>query len=327
MMWKIIRFIAVGAILFIVIAIGANSQYQRLIHQTRTCDVHLVVESGQGLNQVARLLQQQGVISSAQLFRLYARWQHQQHAIKAGEYVFSGTFSMVDVLHILSEGKVLMHRLTIAEGLRTADILLKLAQQSGTDVAQWQDAMDELTKGSEQEGRLLPETYNYVKPIKPRLLLREMMDAQQQLLTDLNLPKPQETIIIASIIEKETAIHAERALISAVIRNRLKKAMPLQMDPTVIYGLWRERGSFKGSLHRADLKKDTPWNSYTRNGLPPTPICNPGRESIKAAAEPADVDFLFFVATGKGGHRFAVTHQAHQRNIRRWLKERKAQQH
>jgi len=325
MIRRVISYLAIFAILFTIIGVGVNWQYQRLIHQTRTCNVQLVIKSGQSLDQIARLLQQQGVISSAHIFRLYTRWQHQEHVIKAGEYAFAGNFSMVDVLNMLREGKVVMHQLTIVEGLRTADILNKLAQQSETDVALWQSAMDELSEGEEQEGRLLPETYSYVEPVKPRVLLRKMMHAQQQVLIDLNVPQPQETIIIASIIEKETAVPVERALISAVIRNRLQKAMPLQMDPTVIYGLWREHADFEGGLHHDDLKKDTPWNSYTRSGLPPTPICNPGRESLKAAAEPADVNFLYFVATGKGGHRFAVTHQEHQRNIRSWLKERKTQ--
>jgi|UPI00036E5752 UPF0755 protein len=326
MIRRIVITVMIATIALLILAVGVNWKYQQLIHQTRNCDVQLVIKTGQSLDQIARQLEQQGVISSTQVFRLYTRWQQQGHLIKAGEYAFVGEFSMIDVLNRLHEGKVIMHRLTIVEGLRTADILNKLAQQSNTDVALWQSAMDELSKGKEQEGRLLPETYSYTEPVNPRFLLRKMMQAQQQVLADLDVPQPQETIIIASIIEKETAIPAERALISAVIRNRLKKAMPLQMDPTVIYGLWRDDPNFKGPLHHNDLKKDTPWNSYTRSGLPPSPICNPGRESLKAAAEPADADFLFFVATGKGGHRFAVTHQEHQRNIRRWLKERKAQQ-
>ena len=149
-----------------------------------------------------------------------------------------------------------------------------------------------------------------------------MIKAQRVVLNALSSdPTVQERLrITASIIEKETMIDHERPLVSAVIRNRLVKRMPLQMDPTVIYGIWKTTGTFSGDIRKRDLSADTPWNTYTRRGLPPTPIGNPGAASLRAAATPADVDYLFFVADGTGGHKFAATHEGHLANVEQWIR-------
>jgi len=318
--WRIIRYLSAFILLASIIISGVCWQYDRLIHQQQ--HVHssaIVIASGSSLEQIAMQLQTKKIITSAHIFRLYARWQQQQSKIKAGEYLFDGDLSMIQVLQILVSGKVTQYHVTIAEGLRTAQVLASLARQTNSPIKDWQTAMDSLL-GDAQEGYLLPETYNYVKPIKPLIVLQQMMQAQQAIIDGLHVQNPLQVRIMASIIEKETAVLAERPIIASVIKNRLKKGMPLQMDPTVIYGLWRTQGSFSGNIHHSDLKRDTPWNSYTRTGLPASPICNPSRSSLRAAAYPLDTQFLFFVANGKGGHTFARSHKQHQRNVRRWLR-------
>jgi len=170
----------------------------------------------------------------------------------------------------------------------------------------------------------------YTQPVNPHAILKQMYDARAKVEADIastmhwNDPQIITNRIMASIVEKETALPKERVWVAAAIHNRLNKNMPLQMDPTVIYGIYRTQGSFSGNIRRKDLKADTPWNTYTRKGLPKTPICNPSAESLRAAASPADVDYLYFVADGTGGHAFASTLAEHNANVRQWLKiERK----
>ncbi len=318
--WRITRYVSAFVILSSVIISGLCWQYDRLIHQQQDVDSSsIVIASGSSLEHIATVLQKKKIITSAYIFRLYARWERQQGNIQAGEFLFDGKLNMIQVLQTLVTGKVIQHHVTIVEGLRTTQVLESLATQTSSDIKRWQTAITTLL-GDQQEGYLLPETYNYVKPIKPLALLQKMIQAQQAIMDELHIQNPQQIRIMASIIEKETAVDAERPIIASVIKNRLKKGMPLQMDPTVIYGLWRTQGTFSGNIHRLDLQHDTPWNSYTRRGLPVSPICNPSRSSLQAAADPADTKFLFFVANGKGGHTFARTHKQHQRNVRRWLR-------
>ena len=159
-------------------------------------------------------------------------------------------------------------------------------------------------------------------------MLKSMAEAQQHILAGLSSDTAvqNELRIMASIIEKETMIARERPLVAAVIRNRLQKGMPLQMDPTVIYGIWKTTGSFSGNIRKKDLSTDTPWSTYTRKGLPPTPICNPGKDSLRAAAAPADGPFLYFVAGGSGGHQFAVLPAGRHASVVRWVRMEKQRQ-
>jgi len=284
----------------------------------------LVVASGASSHRVAASLEKLGVIDSAWVFRLAARLAGRATQIKAGEYAFSGEMSVLDVLDRLVAGDVVLHRVTIPEGLRTQEILQILANHTELSLADWQAALKLMLNDAEQEGRLLPETYTYSKPIRPKEILTRMIAAQKAVLEEIK-PKSEENVrIMASIIEKETALDNERPLVSAVIHNRLRLGMPLQMDPTVIYGIWKRDGVFSGNIHRKDLHTDTPWNTYTRKGLPPTPICNPGAASLRAAAHPADVSYLYFVADGTGGHAFASTLAEHQANVKKWVRMEKA---
>ncbi len=312
----------VPIVLLCVLLAVATWRYEEDICTSRhVAEVHIVITQGAGLQTVARQLEQQGVIASALMFRLYVQWQQQQGSIKAGQYVFVGDMSAKDVLARLLRGDVEQHSVTIAEGLRSEQVLMQLARQTHTPLRVWQSAMQAMA-GDAQEGILLPETYQYNLPVKPLKILHRMRDAQQAVIDELTSTgtlSAHDIRVIASIIEKETAIEEEKTLISSVIHNRLQRHMPLQMDPTVIYGRQRLHPEKTGRLHRQDLREDSPWNTYTRTGLPATPICNPSRSSLQAAANPADTDFLYFVANGKGGHNFAHTLKAHQKNVRQWL--------
>ncbi len=286
----------------------------------------LVIAPGASTQAIAQKLEQNGVIRSALMFRILARLRGEALDLQSGEYRFSEAANLLALLERLRRGDVVLHRLTVPEGLRSDEILALLAKHTGTPVNMWTQAYQGVLGGGEGGGRdgeglLLPETYSYRKPVNAERILIDMLRAQtreiQSLLADgLNA---RDLRIVASIVEKETALDAERPIIAAVIRNRLQRNMALQMDPTVIYGLWREDHAFSGNIRKRDLKRDTAWNTYTRKGLPPTPICNPGKASLRAAAHPADVDYLYFVADGSGGHAFAATLEEHNRNVRHWM--------
>jgi len=278
------------------------------------------IPPGEGLSQIAARLEQAGVVRAWRV-HLAARLLRVENELKAGEYRFSGAQSVWQVLRKLARGEVVRHKITIPEGLRTDEVLALLARKTGIALARWQRAARKVL-GEPWEGLLLPDTYDYARPLDPERFLLRLKRAQEALLRQLvgeDRARWQELRIVASIVEKETARDRERALVAAVIYNRLARGMPLQMDPTVIYGIWRTRGFFDGNLRRRDLQTDTPWNTYTRKGLPPTPICNPGKASLQAAAHPAPVDYLYFVADGQGGHRFAKTLAEHERNVHKLL--------
>lgn len=282
--------------------------------------VELSIPRGASTPKIADSLMQHHVITSPLAFRLYARITGRSAKLRSGYYRFEGAASIQDILVRLVQGDVIQFQVSIPEGLRNDEILDLLAGKTGLPRQSWQNALMTLLP-DQAEGRLLPETYRYTRPVDPQVLLKSMLRAQQSILNKLSGDKErqQRLRIMASIIEKETALAEERPLVAAVIVNRLRKHMPLQMDPTVIYGLWKTDGAFSGNIHRKDLKADNPWNTYTRRGLPPTPIGNPGAASIRAAAYPAEVDYLYFVADGRGGHAFAATFEEHQANVRKWM--------
>jgi len=314
-------------ILMLMLFAGILLLWQQLHAKHAVDDVLLVVPSGASSHSVAGNLQKHGVIDSAWFFRVAARLEGTATAIKAGEYFFSGDISVMNVLDTLVAGDVVLHHVTIPEGLRTQEILQILAAHTKHSLADWQVALKDILKENEQEGRLLPETYTYSKPIRPKEILKSMVQAQKNIVAALKPKSAQKLRIIASIIEKETSLDKERALVSAAIHNRLHLGMRLQMDPTVIYGMWKRDGVFLGNIQRKDLKSDTPWNTYTRKGLPATPICNPGAASLRAAAQPADVSYVYFVADGSGGHAFASSLAEHQANVKKWVRlERKLNQ-
>jgi len=287
--------------------------------------VVVVIDHGASSAHIASQLKRAGVIDHAWAFKALVRLTGEGESLRSGYYHFEGPSSIPHVFERMLRGDVMRFSVTIPEGLRTDEVLALLAARTGTPLSVWQRAMDSLIPKGQQEGRLLPQTYDYEKPVEPKAMLVRMIQAQNRVLASAVASEPgtdtaNQIRIIASIIEKETHLDKERPLVSAVIYNRLQRHMPLQMDPTVIYGIWATQGAFSGDLHKQDMEHDTPWNTYTRRGLPPTPICNPGKASIEAAANPADVDYLYFVANGTGGHAFASTMAQHEANVLRWIR-------
>ena len=209
------------------------------------------------------------------------------------------------------------HRIALAEGVTSWQVV-----QSLSEIETLAGNLVDIP----EEGSIAPESYEVRQGEGRQSVLNRMMAAQEAILIeawetraeDLPLTAPQEALILASIIEKETALAAERDQVASVFVNRLKRGIALQTDPTVIYGLTEGKAALGRGLRRSELKKDTPWNTYLYRGLPPTPIANPGRDSIRAALNPADTKFLYFVADGQGGHAFATNLKDHNKNVAKW---------
>ena len=265
---------------------------------------------------VATLLEQRGVVKSGLLFEMDMRLRGMTGQLKAGEYAIPGGASMATVAGILVSGKAIQHKLTAAEGL-TSDMIWKLVQKDPVLVG---DAGP-----VPAEGTLLPETYLFTRGETRTGLLAKMAAAQQKFLrarwearaSDLPFKSMAEAVILASIVEKETALPAERPHIAGLFINRLKVGMRLQSDPTIIYGITRGYPLGRG-IRQSEIEGATPYNTYVIAGLPPTPIANPGKDAIAAALNPQETDDLFFVATGKGGHVFSATISEHARNVAAW---------
>jgi UPF0755 protein len=275
----------------------------------------VVLPSGAGLSGIGRDLAAAGVVRSRTGFILAALLTGAAHRLKAGEYRFAARESLADVISAIARGEVVRHFVTIPEGLTSRDavaILLRADYLAGPAPVP-------------PEGSLLPETYEVRRGETRSSVLRRMTAARDRLLDQLwaartpGLPfaSKEQAVILASVVEKETALAAERPKVAAVFINRLRKGMRLASDPTVIYGL--SGGAPLGhGLRVSELAAHNPYNTYLVAGLPPTPIDNPGRASLAAALSPAPTADLYFVADGTGGHAFADTFEAHRRNVARW---------
>ena len=281
----------------------------------------VVIPKGAGLERIAAELGAAGVISDPLVFRLGARVLGVHKSLRAGEYAIAAGVSARAVLEILNQGQTVVRRLTVAEGLTTRDILARLEATEGLEGRVWPIPA---------EGRLLPETYHFSHGDSRQDVVRRMSRAMAETLGELwdgragglPLATPDEALVLASIVEKETAVPGERRRVARVFLNRLAKGMRLQSDPTVVYALTAGAGTLGRPLTRADLKTPSPHNTYLNDGLPPTPIANPGRASLEAVLRPAPSDELYFVADGQGGHVFARTLAEHNRNVAKWRKVR-----
>ncbi len=280
-------------------------------------DTEFTVERGERLQNVADRLADAGAISNPYIFRLAARYSGQEDNLKFGDYAIPARASMEEVLALISSGKGINYQVTIPEGWSSYQIVEKL--QSVEELAGEAVSLP-------AEGSLAPNTYAISKGDSVEVVLARMMREQQRILdeawenraADLPYKSKEEALIMASIIEKETGIKAERRDVAAVFVNRLNKGMRLQTDPTVIYGLTLGKETLGRGLRRSELAKETPYNTYIIDGLPPTPIANPGKEAIEAALNPAKSDNLYFVADGSGGHVFSRTLAEHNRNVAKW---------
>jgi UPF0755 protein len=275
----------------------------------------IVIPRGTSLTQVASQLHSSGIIRHPTLFILVARYKGA--TIKAGEFEFSSHMTASDVLQRLADGKTVVRRVTVPEGLSNRDVARLLENAAGLEGS---------ISTQLAEGTLLPDTYHYSYGDSRDEIVKRMARAMGQVLRELwsrrvsGLPikTPRAAVILASIVEKETAVASERPRIAAVFFNRLRKNMRLQSDPTVAFALARSDGSATVPLTRRDLQIDHPFNTYRYEGLPPGPISNPGRASLEAVLQPLETDELYFAADGSGGHAFARTLVEHNRNVARW---------
>ena len=277
----------------------------------------VVVHQGSGVESIATRLLVDGVIRDRFLFKAGAWLTGRSTVMRAGEYRFRAGISTDEAIALLTSGETVKRRITIAEGLATSEVLRLIGADEGLNGDLPADV---------EEGSLLPETYYFSFGDTRAALVRRMRESMQATLgslwdkraPDLVLTTPEEALVLASMIERETALANERARVSAVFHNRLRRGMRLQSDPTVAYALTLGTAPLDRPLGKSDLRVDSPYNTYLVHGLPPTPIANPGRASIEAALHPAPTDELYFVADGTGGHAFSRTFPEHLRNVERW---------
>lgn len=330
--------VLVALILFVICIVGSAAggafYYGKLQFEAEgpslnrdSADYIYTLPRGRGLQEIAYELEQEGLVTNAWVFRLGVMWFDAQSGLKAGEYAIPARASMAQIMEILRQGKSILYKFTAPEGLTSVQII-RLIEADETLIG----PVDSVPL----EGSMLPETYMFQRGTTRQELILQMTQAARATLENLwaaraeGLPvsSPEEALILASIVEKETGLADERPRVAAVFVNRLQRGMRLESDPTVIYGLTKGEPLGRG-LRLSELKKVTPYNTYEMDGLPPTPIGNPGTQSLAAVLNPPETKDLFFVANGSGGHIFATNYRQHQRNVAQWRrieKERKRSQ-
>lgn len=277
------------------------------------------IKPGTGIKGIAAILADKKLIKSERFFVYGVTIENKSKDLKAGEYLIPAHASMKQIIDILISGKPIQHSFTVPEGLTVQQVFDRLELEKFLS--------GDLPKALPPEGSLMANTVSYSRGTTRLDIIKRLQAEQAKLVAevwagrapDLPLKNPSELVTLASIVEKETGIATERPRIAAVFYNRLAKNMRLQSDPTVIYGLFGGAGKpADRPIYRSDLEKETPFNTYKIYGLPPSPIANPGKDSLEATAHPAKTDDLFFVADGTGGHIFAKSLNEHNANVRRW---------
>lgn len=299
-------------------------------------NISFEIEAGGSVAAIARDLQEQGVIRRAWPLLLAYRLFHGRASLKAGEYVLPRPFSSRDVLLAVIEGRIRLHPLTIPEGLTRMEISRHLADEYGLNTERFLAASSQTdpirdwdNRAGDLEGYLFPETYHFPKGSSPERIVSAMVRQFRESFIpewrrraeELGL-SIRDVVILASLIEEETALPAERPMVSAVFHNRLRIGMKLDCDPTIVYALKRE-GRYTGRLRTRDLRWDTPFNTYLYRGLPPGPITNPGRSSLQAALYPSGDDYLYFVSRNDGSHHFSATYREHRDAVNRYQRSRR----
>jgi UPF0755 protein len=336
---RLIRVVAGLGVALVVAALGAGLYVSE---QRRALDEPLAVPAdgfdyvllpGTSLHGVAQDLAASGVLASPRALAVYGRWQGLAGRIKAGEYRIEPGTTPIALLDQLISGRVVQHALTVVEGWTFEQMLQAIAaderlEHTLTGLSDEAIMMLLGLDGVHPEGRFFADTYYFPRGTSDADFLRRAYGAMGEFLDDawagreagLPLKSPDEALILASIVEKETGEAGERPRIAGVFVERLRKGMRLETDPTVIYGMGDK---FDGNLRRRDLRTDTPYNTYTRKGLPPTPIAIPGPDAIRAALHPHVDGALFFVAKGDGSHHFSATYEEHQQAVNRYQKRRR----
>ncbi|HEX2494649.1 MAG TPA: endolytic transglycosylase MltG [Steroidobacter sp.] len=337
---------AVLRTLFVLLALGVAAgaavlfwAWQWLDSPIASLHEPMVFEMPRGatLRGVAASLQDRGVLERPQVWTAWARLTGRAGGLRAGEYELRPGTTPRDLLKLLNSGRVLLHSITFVEGAAFLDVRRALAAHPAVRNDHQNDSDEEIMRalgapGLHPEGQFFPDTYHFARGTSDLELLsiahRRMREALErewaQRAPDLPLASAYEALILASIVEKETALDRERPQIAGVFVERLRRGMRLQTDPTVIYGMQQ---TYEGNIRRMDLLRDTPYNTYTRAGLPPTPISMPGLNSIRAAARPEATGALFFVATGEGdgSHHFSRTLAEHNAAVHRYLRRLRRQ--
>ncbi|MBA3449434.1 MAG: endolytic transglycosylase MltG [Pseudaminobacter sp.] len=289
----------------------------------------VLIKPNTGVAAISEQLERRGLISDARIFHLGVRAYGNDKALKAGEYEIQAGASMRDVMELLKSGKSMMYSLTVPEGLTVAQAFQRLAEHEALT--------GDMPAEVPPEGSLAADTQRFTRGASRKQILDAMLAHQKQLVEeiwarrspDLPLADVNEFVTLASIVEKETGKGDERSRVAGVFINRLKNDMRLQSDPTIIYGLFGGAGKpADRPIYQSDIEKPTPYNTYTIDGLPPTPIANPGRAALEAVANPSRTEDLYFVADGTGGHAFAKTLEEHNENVARWraLKKKQAEE-
>jgi UPF0755 protein len=291
-----------------------------------TTTANFMVRPNTGVIDIAEQLERRGLISDSRIFRLGVRAYGNDSALKAGEYEIQAGASMRDIMDLLKSGKSVLASLTIPEGLTVEQAFQRIAEHD----ALTGDMPAELPP----EGSLAADTQRFTRGATRQQIIDKMLADQKRLVegiwnrrvNGLPLADINEFVTLASIVEKETGRGDERSRVAAVFINRLNKGMRLQSDPTILYGLFGGKGKpADRAILQSDIDKPTPYNTYAIDGLPPTPIANPGRAALEAVANPSKTDDLYFVADGTGGHVFAATLEEHNENVVRWRAVQKKQ--
>lgn len=285
----------------------------------------VMVEKGDGVAAISARLEEAGAISDARIFRVGVKYAGLEQSMKFGEYLVPAGASMKAIAELLASGRSVQHPITIVEGWSVWQAVEAIKAE--------EVLVGEITN-LPPEGMIAPETYSVQRGEQRQAVLDRMVKIQERILDTawenraegLPIKTKEEALILASIIEKETGIEGERPMIAGVFVNRLRRGMPLQTDPTVIYGILKGEGSLGRGLRRSELDAPTPWNTYKIQGLPPTPIANPGKAAIAAAVQPAETQALYFVADGTGGHVFSNSLAEHNRNVAKWREIERARQ-
>ena len=327
-MKTLIKRLLLLAVLFVLMLGGALVWYGNQPLPIEPLPKTISVVPGSSLRSLSTMLEREGVVGNAQAFWLLGRVLGKGGTLKAGVYILDKPLTPLGLYAKIERGDVSQAVVQFIEGWNWREVRAELAAQpmlkndsAGMSDAEIMQAIG--AEGSSPEGLLFPDTYFYIPHTSDILVLRRAYRRQQEKLMaawanrapGLPYRTPYEALIMASIVEKESGVAAERPKIAGVFLNRLRLGMRLQTDPTVIYGLGDR---YDGKLHKVDLQRDTPYNTYTRAGLPPTPIAMPSEASIQAALNPAKTDALYFVARGDGAHVFSSTLEAHNRAVNRY---------
>jgi UPF0755 protein len=329
-----------GLCLFLLSAVLLTSvwvgwQLRRPYHRSPGSESFADIPRGASTALIADILVRDGALQYRLPFEVYVRWARIGRHLQAGEYRFSAPATPREVAWRLARGDVYYVSVTIPEGLtarETTQLLVSAGIGSSVDferALQRTDWIRDLSPGAHDlEGYLFPDTYRFSRKATPEEVVKSMVDQFRsrfsRLIREYPVPPdwtPAQIVTLASLIEKEVRVTEERPVVSSVLVNRLERGMPLACDPTIIYAL-KLAGRYDGNIHKTDLVVDSPYNTYLHTGLPPTPICNPGAESIKAALAPRPSDYLYYVSRNDGTHQFSKDLKSHLSAVARYQKHR-----